>query len=138
MLHLTEIQKQHKEVSAPEFAHVATHCSQSQLRHCRNLAISIVIPVTLVTHLSSMTQLDEVSLPCAMPWECRKAIPRAMSSANDILKFQLRGTSSFRRTSLRLPFEQYSLMMAMLGGGSLSVAPMNLHKFLCSRYLKSH
>lgn len=87
------------------------------------------LPVTFVTHLSSMTQLEEVRWPCVMLWECRYAIPRAMSPANENRKFQLRGTLSFSSTSLRLPLGQYSLMMAVLGGGSFTVAPMNLHKF---------
>lgn len=94
-----------------------------------------VTPVTFVTHLSSMTQFEEVSRPCMMLREWRKAIPRAMSSANVNRKFQLRGILSFCSTSLRLPFGQYSLMMAILGRGSLMVAPMNLHKFWWSKVL---
>jgi len=51
----------------------------------------------------------------------------AMSRANENRKPQLSGISSFCRTSLRLPFGQYSVRIAILGGST--EAPINLQRF---------
>lgn len=50
------------------------------------------------------------------------------------LKPQFSGISSFRRTSLRLPFGQYSVTMATLGASTHP--PINLHRLGWSSSLK--
>lgn len=105
------------------------------LNHTLAIYMAQFLPVTFVTHLSSMTQLEEVREPWHWLWEWRKAMPRAMSLANVSLKSQLRGICSFCSTSFRLPLGQYSVMMATLGGTSSNVIPMNLHKLGWSKSL---
>ena len=73
------------------------------------------IPVIFTAHLSSTTQLLEFRLPCTILCAWRYAMPRAMSEANENRKAQLRGTSSFSKTSLSPPFGQYSIMIHTLG-----------------------
>ena len=57
----------------------------------------------------------------------REKREREREHYNNYRKAQLKGTSSLSKTSLRLPFGQYSVRIQIWGATTL--APTNLHKF---------